>query len=144
MKDTAAVEPQGNEERGAGLGSAGAPSDAMPWREGGDAPVFREPWEAQAFALVLSLHQQGLFSWREWADTLSGEIAAAQAAGDPDRGDSYYRHWLRALERLVSRKGAGSEAELARYRQAWDRAANRTPHGQPVLLRDADFEPGPG
>jgi len=120
-----------------------ANSEPMPWDENGTAPVFSAPWEAQAFAMVLTLHQQGLFSWREWADTLASEIAAAQAAGDPDRGDSYYRHWLRALECLVSTKGAGTEAELARYRHAWDRAAQRTPHGRAVLLSGDDFDAPP-
>jgi nitrile hydratase accessory protein len=104
-----------------------------------DEPVFGEPWEAHAFALTLSLHQRGLFTWREWADTLAAEIAAAQAAGDADHGDTYYRHWLAALERIVSEKGASSAAELDRYRDAWGHAAERTPHGQPIDLRDEDF-----
>ena len=39
-----------------------------------EAPVFAEPWEAQAFALVVELHKQGAFSWIEWAETLSGVI----------------------------------------------------------------------
>ena len=25
----------------------------------GDGPVFREPWEAQAFAMALALHERG-------------------------------------------------------------------------------------
>ena len=102
-------------------------------------PVFAEPWQAQAFAMVLALHQRGLFSWPEWADALSKQITAAQAAGDADLGDTYYRHWLAALEALVAAKGAISAAELARYRDAWDHAADRTPHGQPIALRPEDF-----
>ena len=104
-----------------------------------DGPVFREPWEAQAFAMTLALHERGLFSWVEWAEALAAQIAAAQAAGDPDAGDTYYRHWLAALEGLVARKGASSGDELARYRHAWDHAADRTPHGQPIELRREDF-----
>jgi nitrile hydratase accessory protein len=105
----------------------------------GAAPVFREPWEAQAFAMVLALHERGLFTWNEWAATLAHEIKAAQAAGDPDSGETYYRHWLGALERLVTEKQiAGAEA-LARYRQAWRQAAQRTPHGAPIALADEDF-----
>jgi nitrile hydratase accessory protein len=69
----------------------------------GDTPVFRTPWEAQAFAMAVALHQRGLFSWSEWAQALAEQIAAAQAAGDPDLGDTYYRHWVNALEKLVSR-----------------------------------------
>jgi nitrile hydratase accessory protein len=102
-------------------------------------PVFGEPWQAQAFAMALALHQRGLFSWPEWADTLSRQIAAAQAAGDADLGGTYYRHWLAALEALVAAKGASSADELARYRVAWDHAADRTPHGRPIELRPEDF-----
>ncbi|HSQ79776.1 MAG TPA: nitrile hydratase accessory protein [Casimicrobiaceae bacterium] len=104
-----------------------------------DAPVFREPWEAHAFAIVVTLHQRGAFTWPEWADALAAAIADAQRRGDADLGDTYYRHWLRALESLVARKGLSSSAELSRYRDAWDRAANRTPHGEPIELRPGDF-----
>ena len=45
-----------------------------------EGPVFREPWEAQAFAMALSLHERGLFTWPEWAATLGAEIKQAQAA----------------------------------------------------------------
>jgi nitrile hydratase accessory protein len=103
-------------------------------------PVFREPWEARAFALAVSLHARGLFSWKEWAAALAAEIAAAQVAGDPDRGDTYYHHWLRALEKLVAAKGASSREELGRYRDAWGHAAHRTAHGQPIELRPDDFD----
>ena len=108
----------------------------------GDAggPVFREPWEAHAFAMALALHERGVYTWREWADALAAQIEVAQAEGDADLGDTYYRHWLRALEGLVAMKGASSAAELARYRQAWDHAADRTPHGQPIELAPGDFQ----
>src|SRR2546430_10579645 len=81
-----------------------------------DEPVFREPWEAQAFALALALNERGLFSWSEWAATLADEITSAQALGDPDTGETYYRHWLAALERIVAEKGVASPDTLARYR----------------------------
>jgi nitrile hydratase accessory protein len=68
---------------------------------GHEGPVFREPWEAQAFAMAVVLHERGLFSWGEWTAVLGGEIKRAQAGGDPDTGDTYYRHWLAALERIV-------------------------------------------
>ena len=69
-----------------------------------DGPVFREPWEAQAFAMALALHEKGLFTWKEWAAALADEIKRAQAAGDPDTGETYYRHWLATLENLVAAK----------------------------------------
>ncbi len=104
-----------------------------------DGPVFTAPWEAQAFAMALALHKRGLFTWPEWAATLGAEIKRAQAAGDPDRGDTYYRHWLAALERLVAEKGVADPGTLARYRNAWDHAADRTPHGHPITLRSEEF-----
>jgi nitrile hydratase accessory protein len=105
-----------------------------------EGPVFREPWEAQAFAMALSLHERGLFTWQEWAATLGEEIKRAQAAGDPDTGETYYRHWLNTLERLVAAKGVADSATLARYRNAWDHAAERTPHGTPIELKPEDFK----
>ena len=104
-----------------------------------DGPVFREPWEAHAFAMALTLHARGLFTWTEWAATLADEIQRAQANGDADTGETYYRHWLATLERLVAEKGVASPATLERYRDAWDHAADRTPHGRPIELRPGDF-----
>ncbi|HKQ28166.1 MAG TPA: nitrile hydratase accessory protein, partial [Burkholderiales bacterium] len=83
--------------------------------------------------------QRGVFTWGEWAATLGEEIKRAHAAGDPDTGETYYRHWLAALERLVAEKGVASGEVLARYQEAWDRAARRTPHGKPIELLPHDF-----
>lgn len=105
----------------------------------GDEPVFREPWEAHAFAIVVRLHEQGVFTWPQWAAALADEIAAAQEAGDPDTGATYYHHWLAALERLVAETGAASAADQERAREAWRRAAERTPHGRPIELQPSDF-----
>ena len=104
-----------------------------------EGPVFREPWEAQAFAMALALYDRGLFSWPEWAATLADEIKRAQASGDPDTGETYYRHWLAALERVVAAKGVATSDTLHRYRDAWDHAADRTPHGRPIELKPEDF-----
>jgi nitrile hydratase accessory protein len=104
-----------------------------------EGPVFREPWEAQAFAMTLALHERGLFTWPEWAAALATEIKRAQAAGDPDTGETYYSHWLAALERLVADKGVTTAHILHRTRDAWDHACDRTPHGQPIVLTAADF-----
>ena len=104
-----------------------------------EGPVFREPWEAQAFAMALALHERGVFTWPQWAATLADEIKRAQAAGDPDTGETYYRHWLANLEKLIAAKGVTTADTLHRYRDAWDHAADRTPHGQPIVLRPEDF-----
>lgn len=128
-------------------------------------PVFKEPWEAQAFSLVIALHESGVFSWDEWSDALAQAIrgnlhpggveevvqrvseAVAEDAGEDagkettermeekeDRPDSYYQHWLAALEHLAIAKGLSGAGELAQRVQAWRDAYLATPHGQPVEL----------
>lgn len=101
--------------------------------------VFREPWEAHAFAMAVRLHEQGVFTWPEWAVTLAEEVDRAQMLGDPDTGETYYHHWLAALERLVAEKGAASIDEQEQTRDAWRQAADRTPHGRPIELLPGDF-----
>ena len=104
-------------------------------RDDEGSPVFKEPWQAQAFAMTVKLHEAGAFSWREWSDRLAREIQGAQAEGDPDRGDTYYEHWLSALEELVAEKGLIGAPELAQRKAAWAAAASATPHGKPIELR---------
>ena len=98
-----------------------------------DGPVFSEAWEAQAFAMALMLHERGVCTWTEWAAALAAEIKAAQAAGDPDLGATYYRHWVNALERIVVEKGIASAKVLHDTAHAWEDAARATPHGQPIV-----------
>ncbi len=105
-----------------------------------DGPVFHAPWEAEAFAVAVSLNERGVFTWKEWAATLGDEIKKAQAAGDPDTGETYYLHWLAALECIVATKGLADAGLLVRTRNAWQRACERTPHGAPIELTPADFQ----
>lgn len=100
-----------------------------------EGPVFEAPWEAQAFAMTLALHELGVFTWSEWAAALSQAIRDAQAAGDPDTGENYYRHWMVALERITTGKGLVSDTMLAQRKREWEEAARRTPHGKPIELR---------
>jgi nitrile hydratase accessory protein len=106
----------------------GIPRDA-------EGPVFREPWEAQAFGMALALHERGVFTWKEWTERLAGEIAAARQRGEVDDGSRYYQHWLAALERLVADKAVVAPDELATRKAAWEQAARETPHGKPVELK---------
>lgn len=104
-----------------------------------EGPVFDEPWQAQAFALAVRLSEAGCFTWSEWAEVLSQEIKAAQERGDPDLGDTYYQHWLGALERICAMKHLIGPDDLGRRQAAWRRAYLNTPHGHPVEL-PAGFE----
>jgi nitrile hydratase accessory protein len=95
-----------------------------------EGPVFAEPWQAQAFALALKLHEGGAFTWTEWADALSKELLA-----DPtDDGSRYYEHWVAALEGLVAGRNLAAIDELDARKTAWKDAYLRTPHGRPVAL----------
>ena len=110
---------------------AGAPED----------PVFDEPWQAEAFALTVALHEKGLFSWGEWAEALSAEVGRPDAATD---GHDYYSHWLRALEKLLAGKGVARAVEVDGLAAAWQRAAHATPHGKPILLENDPERPRSG
>lgn len=92
-----------------------------------EGPVFREPWEAQAFAMAVKLNEAGAFTWNEWAAALGRELQLR-----PER--PYYECWLAALEAVVEHKGLMSPQEREDRIGAWDRAARATPHGKPIVL----------
>ncbi|MCO5069800.1 MAG: nitrile hydratase accessory protein [Rhizobiaceae bacterium] len=96
-----------------------------------DTPAFAEPWQAQAFALVIALAEGGKFSWNEWAAALSQQVHRRDAAED---GSDYYHHWMRALETLLVEKGMASPSAIEDMTAAWQRAAHATPHGKPIEL----------
>jgi nitrile hydratase accessory protein len=97
-------------------------------------PVFEEPWQAQAFAMTVSLIDSGQISWQDWCETLGEEISCAAERGIAEDGSGYYQLWLNALERLVDGSGLATASELAYYREAWRHAYASTPHGQPVTI----------
>jgi nitrile hydratase accessory protein len=113
-----------------------APLEALPTiPRDAEGPVFRAPWEAQAFAMAVTLHERGHFTWKEWAARLADEIAQARAHDEVDDGSRYYYFWLSALEKLVAEKRLIKADELATRKDEWDRAARETPHGQPIELK---------
>jgi nitrile hydratase accessory protein len=118
--------------------------DMPPIPQDGDGPVFREPWEAQAFAVVLDLYDKGHFTWPEWVRCLSAEIAAAWERGEPDPGSGYYRHWLAALETLVAAKGLSSRDELAVRKRQWAEADHHRGFGEPIALGSVGRQGGGG
>ncbi|CAN7372609.1 nitrile hydratase accessory protein [Phyllobacterium sp. LjRoot231] len=99
----------------------------------GDAPVFAEPWQAEAFAMVVALHDRGLFTWEEWANALSVKI---KRPGALDDASDYYHCWLEALELLIASKNVADKHDIDQLAAAWQRAAHATPHGQPITLEN--------
>ena len=100
-------------------------------------PVFAEPWQAQAFALVVTLSEQGHFTWKEWSAALAHELQAGASRGEPDDGSRYYEYWLAALERMVTTKGLAERTAMITRKEAWAEAYRTTPHGRPVELPKA-------
>ncbi len=103
-----------------------------------DGPVFDEPWQAEAFALTLKLHEQRLFTWPEWADCFGAEIAARTATSGQADNESYYLCWLSALEKMTTAKNLVSPDQLETRKEKWRRAYLNTPHGKPIALSAAD------
>ena len=114
----------------------GAPDIEPLLREEG-RPLFADSWEAEAFAIGKLLVAEGLVTPREWYDVISDEIRKAQAAGDPDRGDTHYQHWMSALERICVEKGLVDAGTLEEHVEIWGRAVANTPHGVPILFENA-------
>jgi nitrile hydratase accessory protein len=114
------------------MSEATRPEDAPMLPADGGGPVFQEPWQATAFALAVHLSERGAIPWAEWSAALGREVQSA--ADDPTLADAYYRHWLRALERICAEKGMIEAGEILRRQEEWRRAYLATPHGQPVQL----------
>jgi len=100
-----------------------------------EGPVFDEPWQAQAFAMTVKLHEAGQFSWSEWADIFGAEIAADTKAGGGSGNTAYYLCWLSALERIVAQKNLLTADQLASRKAEWRDAAEHTPHGLPIEIK---------
>lgn len=80
---------------------------------------FNAPWEAKAFAMVVQLSGAGCFTWNEWVECFSREVAAAteiERHGDTPPG--YYLQWLSAVEKLLILKGVTTDAQLRAKRFA--------------------------
>jgi nitrile hydratase accessory protein len=110
-----------------------------------NAPAFREPWQAKAFAFVVLLHREGHFAWDDWVRTLAEEISASPQCADEDAELAYHRQFLTALEKIVATRGLTTAEEMQARKLAWRRAYLATPHGRPVDLAAAgDIDPDDG
>ncbi len=96
---------------------------------------FSEPWQAQAFAIVITLSNRGYFTWKEWSKTLSEIILRAEANGGPNDGSDYYLNWVTALEQILESKGLADVVSIANVKAEWEQAYKLTPHGKPVFLK---------
>ncbi|USQ79216.1 nitrile hydratase accessory protein [Ornithinimicrobium faecis] len=103
--------------------------DQLPLPPRGDEQVFAAPWQAQVFAMTLALHEQGVFTWPQWAEVLGRHVAA----GATD-GSDYYERWADAFTELLQTRGIATAGDIARLTQDWHDAAARTPHGTPIEL----------
>jgi len=104
-------------------------------------PLFNDSWEVEAFAMGRILVEEGTVSSSEWYDTIGAAIKAAQERGDPDNGDTYYQHWMAALERVCMDKGLFDEPTLHETQAVWMKAVANTPHGVPIRIENATAVP---
>ncbi len=95
--------------------------------------MFPEPWAAEAFAMTVHLHERGLFTWSEWAESLSGELHTPGRAED---GSDYFDRWVAALSSILVSRGVADAETIAALQQSWQRAAEATPHGKPIVLEN--------
>ncbi|KWV47016.1 MULTISPECIES: nitrile hydratase accessory protein [Rhizobium] len=107
-----------------------AQSPQLPKSPDGE-PVFPEPWAAEAFAITVHLHERGLFTWNEWAETLSRELHKPGRAED---GSDYFDCWVAALSAILVKLGVADADMILDLQKSWQRAAEATPHGKPIEL----------
>jgi len=107
-----------------------AQSPQLPKSRDGE-PVFPEPWAAEAFAMTVHLHERGLFTWNEWAETLSRELHQPGRAED---GSDYFDCWVAALSAILVKLGVADADMILDLQKSWQRAAEATPHGRPIEL----------
>jgi nitrile hydratase accessory protein len=93
----------------AGLPEAGA----VPRKEG--ELSFEAPWEIRALGMAVAAHEEGHFPWPEFQHQLVTAIKEWEAAPADERGEwTYYRYFVRALERLAEERGLADTTEIDR------------------------------
>lgn len=92
--------------------------------------------------MVVALNEAGHLDWSDWATTLGRALEASLTVDDAE--DAYYTAWLDALEEILNQSGLIGERERLARVEAWDRAAQATPHGEPITLDRAGPQPPDG
>lgn len=97
-------------ERPASSDIAEMPGPAALPRKSGEL-VFHDDWERRAFAMAVSLSEQGYFEWSQFQQQLIRSVAEAEKDNplEPSRG--YYESWLVSLERLLNEIGLAKDAD---------------------------------
>ncbi|RKF17096.1 nitrile hydratase accessory protein [Roseovarius spongiae] len=76
----------------------------IPGRSDG-GPLFRAPWQARIFALIVALAQAGRLPWRAFQARLAAEITEMETKGAPEGvEDGYFDCWLRAAGEAMSQQ----------------------------------------
>ena len=78
--------------------------EALP-RQSGEL-VFYDNWEKRIFAMVVALHEEGLFEWDEFKLLLIEQIKLSGETPDRPNKDrpGYYEYWIDNLEIILDRK----------------------------------------
>jgi nitrile hydratase accessory protein len=66
--------------------------------------VFHNEWERRAFAIVVSLAEQGQLKWSDFQLQLIECISDAERDDPRNPSRGYYESWLASLEALLRRK----------------------------------------
>ena len=99
-------------------------------RDAAGGPVFPGQWQARAFALAVELDAAGVVPWADFSAALAAALT---------REEDYWHAWASALTAVMDRAGIASPARVGEVAALWERAAERTPHGQPIRLEAADL-----
>jgi len=106
-----------------------------------DERAFDAPWQAQVFALVLRLHQNGSFSWEDWVRVFSKQVSVSPALPGESVNDTYYRQWTDALDAILVETGLLAPGDSRTRAILWKVAYVNTPHGEAVRLEHAACPP---
>ena len=74
---------------------------ALPRKSG--EMVFHNDWERRAFAIAVSLVEQGFFDWSKFQKQLIRAISEAEGDDPQNPSRGYYESWLVAVEVLLEK-----------------------------------------